>query len=192
MAGNPNGTQPLLLNASYRLVADVEVGEDGGNGMLFTQGGKFGGHGYYILKGKLVYTWNLLDLKRVRWEAPEKLAPGKHRIEFVFHYDGLGFGTFAFNSLSGVGRSAEGVLIVDGKEVARQKMEHTIPITLAWDESQDIGSDTLTGVDDRDYLPPFTFTGKINRITLDIDRPKLSDEDIRMLEQAASAQGDKG
>jgi arylsulfatase A-like enzyme len=192
VTGNPNGTEPLLLNASYRIVADVEVGDDGGNGMLFTQGGKFGGHGFYILKGKPVYTWNLLDLKRVRWEAPEKLTPGRHKLEFDFTYDGLGFGTFAFNNLSGVGRSAEGVLKVDGKDVARQKMERTIPITLAWDESQDIGMDTLTGVDDNDYHVPFVFNGKINKITLDIQRPKLSDEDIKKLEEAVSSQGDKG
>lgn len=192
VAGNPNGTQPLLLNTTYRIVADIEVGEDGGDGMLFTQGGRFGGHGFYVLKGRPVYTWNLLDLERVRWEAPEKLSPGKHQLAFEFTYDGLGFATFAFNSLSGVGRAAEGVLKVDGKEVARQKMERTIPITLAWDESQDIGMDTLTGVDDNDYTPPFAFNGKINKITLDIQRPKLSDEDIKMLEQARSAQGDKG
>jgi len=76
--------------------------------------------------------------------------------------------------------------------VARQKMAHTLPITLAWDESQDIGSDTETGVDDADYQPPFAFNGKIDRITLDINRPQLSPEDILKLQQAASAQGDKG
>jgi hypothetical protein len=29
------------------------------------------------------------------------------------------------------------------------------------------------------YEVPFTFNGKINKITLDINRPKLSEEDIR-------------
>ncbi len=192
VVGNPNGTEPLLLNTTYKLTAEIEVGEDGGNGMLFTQGGKFGGHGFYILKGKPIYTWNLLDLERVRWESSDTLTAGKHTVEFEFTYDGLGFGTFAFNSLSGVGRSAEGVMRIDGKEVARQKMEKTIPITLAWDESQDIGSDTLTGVNDDDYKVPFAFNGTIEKITLDIQRPKLSPEDIQKLEAAASAQGDKG
>jgi arylsulfatase len=192
IVGNPNGTQPNLLNTSYKLVAEVEVGADGGDGMLFTQGGRFGGHGFYILKGKPVYVWNLVDLERVRWEGPEKLTPGKHTLEFDFTYQGLGAGTFAFNSVSGVGQPAAGVLKVDGKEVARQKMAHTIPITLAWDESQDIGSDTETGVDDADYQPPFAFNGKIDKITLDIDRPQLSPADIQKLQQAASAQGDKG
>jgi hypothetical protein len=159
------------------------VPEGGGNGMLFTQGGKFGGHGFYILKGKPVYTWNLLDLDRVRWESSETLTAGKHTVEFEFDYDGLGFGTFAFNNLSGVGRPGEGIMRVDGKEVARKKMEKTIPITLAWDESQDIGSDTLTGVNDADYQVPFTFNGKIVKITLDINRPKLSPDDIKKLEE---------
>lgn len=168
------------------------MGNDGGDGMLFTQGGRFGGHGLYLVKGKPVYTWNLVDLERVRWEGPEKLTPGKHTLEVDFTYDGLGFATFAFNNLSGVGRAAEGVLKVDGKEVARRKMEHTIPITLAWDEIQDIGSDTDTGVDDADYQSPFPFNGTIDKITLDIRRPTLSPADIKMLEQAATAQGDNG
>jgi hypothetical protein len=86
-------------------------------------------------------------------------------------------------NISGVGRPGEGIMRVDGKEVARKKMEKTIPITLAWDESQDIGSDTLTGVNDADYQVPFTFNGKIDKISLDINRPQLSAEDIKKLEE---------
>jgi arylsulfatase len=184
IVGNPNGTQPNLLNTSYKITADVEVPEGGGNGMLFTQGGKFAGHGFYILKGQPVYTWNLADLERIRWESTETLNAGRHSLEFEFIYDGLGFATFAFNNLSGVGRSAEGIMRVDGKEVARKKMERTLPITLAWDESQDIGSDTETGVNDADYKVPFAFNGKIIKIMLDITRPKLTEADIKKLEAA--------
>jgi arylsulfatase len=124
-----------------------------------------------------------VDLKRVRWEGPE-LAPGKHVLEFDFKYEGLGAGTMAFNNYSGIGQGGTGVLKVDGTEVATQKMEHTIPFILQFDESLDVGSDTLTGVNDADYQPPFKFTGKINKITLTIDRPKLSPEDIKKLEAA--------
>ena len=73
------------------------------------------------------------------------------------------------------------MLKVDGKEVATQKMERTLPFILQWDESLDVGSDTLTGVNDADYQPPFKFTGKINKITLTIDRPKLSPADEMLL-----------
>jgi arylsulfatase len=186
MTGTPNGDAPSVLNASYTFKADVALPSGGGDGMLITQGGRFGGYGFYIFKGKPVFTWNLVDLKRVRWEGPA-LSPGRHELEFDFKYDGLGMATLAFGSVSGIGRSGAGVLKVDGKEVARQTMEQTIPIILQFDESLDVGSDTLTGVDDHDYQPPFAFTGKINKITLTIDRPKLTPEDEKRLMEAEKA-----
>ncbi|MGC2827927.1 MAG: arylsulfatase [Pseudolabrys sp.] len=180
MTGTPNGDAPSILNSSYRLVADVDIPQGGAEGMLITQGGRFAGYGFYLLKGKPVFNWNLFGLQHVRWEGPE-LTPGKHTLEFDFKYDGLGFGTLAFGSTSGIGRGGTGTLKVDGKVVAEQKMEHTVPIILQFDESLDVGSDTLTGVDDRDYQVPFAFNGTINKITLTIDRPKLSPEDEKRL-----------
>ena len=86
--------------------------------------------------------------------------------------------------MSGVGRPGTGMLKVDGKEVDTKKMAQTLPMILQWDESFDIGSDTLTGVNDADYKPPFALTGKLNKLTLKVDRPKLSPEDIKKLEGA--------
>jgi arylsulfatase len=62
-------------------------------------------------------------------------------------------------------------------------MERTIPIILQFDESFDLGSDTLTGVDDKDYQVPFPLTAKLNRLTIKLDRPELSPADIKRLEQ---------
>jgi arylsulfatase A-like enzyme len=186
MTGLPQGDSPLLLSCSYTITADVEVPEGGGEGMLVTSGGRFGGWGFYVLKGKPVFTWDLVDLKRIKWQAPGALAAGKHILEFDFKYDGLGGGTLAYNNLSGIGQPGTGTLKVDGKEVATQKMAHTIPIILQWDESMDFGSDTGTPVDDQDYQCPFTFTGKFNKITIKVDRPELSPEDIKKLENAES------
>jgi len=184
LAGTPNGDAPSVLNASYSFKAEIEVPQGGAEGMLITQGGRFAGYGFYLLKGKPVFNWNLVGLKWVKWEGPEVLAPGKHVLEFDFKYDGLGMGTLMFNNMSGIGRGGTGVLKVDGKNVHTQKMEHTIPFILAWDENLDVGSDTGTPVDDRDYQVPFTFTGKINKITLTIDRPQLTPEDIKKLQMA--------
>ena len=99
-------------------------------------------------------------------------------------YDGLGAGTLAFNDFSGVGRPGVGTLKVDGKVVDTKKMEKTLPMILQWDESFDIGSDTLTGVNDEDYHPPFPLTARLDKLTIRIDRPQLSPEDIRKLEKA--------
>ena len=183
LTGVPNGDAPSLLNTSYNYKAEIEIPQGGADGMLVTQGGRFGGYGFYILKNKPVFLWNLVDLKRVRWEGPE-LSPGRHTIEFDFKYAGLGPATMVFGNYSGIGQGGTGVLKVDGNAVDTQKMEHTLPFILQWDESLDIGSDTGTPVNDADYKIPFAFTGKINKITLTIDRPKLSPEDIKKLEQA--------
>jgi len=181
LTGTPNGDAPSILNASYNFKAEVEIPQGGAEGMIVTQGGRFGGYGFYVLKGKPVFLWNLVDLKRIRWEGPEALPPGKHTLEFDFKYDGLGMGTLAFNNVSGIGRSGTGVLKVDGKEVATQKMERTIPFILQWDENLDVGSDTGTPVDDNDYQVPFKFTGKLAKLTLTIDRPKLTPADEKLL-----------
>jgi len=184
LTGTPNGDAPSVLNTSYTFKAEIDVPAGGGEGMLITQGGRFAGYGFYILKGKPVFLWNLVDMKRIKWAGPDVLKPGKHTLEFDFKYDGLGMGTLAFDSMSGIGRSGTGVLKVDGKEVATQKMAHTLPLILQWDENLDVGSDTGTPVDDADYKVPFAFNGTIHNITLSIDRPKLTPEDIKKLQAA--------
>jgi hypothetical protein len=63
-------------------------------------------------------------------------------------------------------------------------MKRTLPMILQWDESFDIGSDTLTGVNDTDYKPPFALTAKLNKLTIKVDRPQLSPADIKKLQAA--------
>jgi hypothetical protein len=190
MTGVPQGDAPYLLDTSYSLTADITVPEGGAEGMIATSGGRFAGWGFYLLKGKPVFCWNLLDLERIKWEAPDALSPGQHTVEFDFKYDGLGVATMAYNNFSGVGKGGTGTLKVDGKVVDTKMMEKTIPIILQWDESFDIGSDTITGVNDADYQPPFPLTAKFNKLTIKIDRPQLSAADIKKLEGAMQAASD--
>jgi arylsulfatase len=190
MTGLPQGDSPFILNASYTITADIEVPQGGAEGMILTSGGRFGGYGFYLLKGKPAFLWNLVDLERLKWEGNEVLSLGRHTLEFDFKYDGLGAGTLAFNNFSGVGRPGVGTLKVDGKEVATKKMEKTLPMILQWDESFDVGSDTLTGVNDADYRPPFPLTAKLNKLTIKVDRPTLSAEDIKKLKEAQAKAAD--
>ena len=182
MVGLPQGDSPLLLNTSYTVTADITVPAGGAEGVMLTSGGRFGGYGFYLLKGRPVWCWNLVDLKRIKWEGKDALSPGRHTVEFDFHYDGLGGATLAFNNMSGIGQPGTGTLKVDGNVVATQAMPHTIPLILQWDESFDVGSDTLTGVNDADYKPPFPLTAKLNKLTLKLDRPQLTADDIKKLE----------
>ena len=92
--------------------------------------------------------------------------------------------------MTGLGASGTGTLRVNGKDVQTQKMEHTLGMILQWDESFDIGSDTLTGVNDADYKPPFALTAKLDKLTIKVDRPQLSDADKERLEAAMKKASD--
>ena len=183
MTGLPQGDSPLLLNTSYTITAEIEIPEGGAEGMILTSGGRFAGYGFYLLDSKPVFIWNVLDMQRIKWEGKDALPPGKHTVEFDFDYEGLGVGTLAYNSMSGLGRPGTGTLKVNGTVVDTQKMEKTLPMILQWDEAFDIGSDTLTGVNDADYTPPFPLTATLDKLTITVDRPQLSPEDIKKLEE---------
>jgi len=116
-------------------------------------------------RGKPVFLYNLVDLERFKWEGPA-LGAGKHTITFTFKYDG-----------PGPGKGGTGVLTVDGKEVDKKTVPHTIPFLMAIDETFDIGSDTRTGVDDFEYQLPFRFTGTIDKLTYNLGPEQLTAED---------------
>jgi arylsulfatase len=166
LSGVPASAAPSILDKSYTITAEVEIPEGGAEGMIVTEGGRFGGYGLFLSKGefgigrgKVAFLYNLLDLKRTTWEGPE-LSPGKHTIVFDFKSAG-----------EGLGKGGTGVLYVDGQEVAKNSMEHSTPITFPEDETFDIGEDTRTGVAMVEYRydVPFKFTGKINKLTFKLE-----------------------
>jgi hypothetical protein len=173
ISGLPVGNAPSILNKSYTITAEVEVPQGGAEGMIVTMGGRFGGYGLYLLKGKPVFTYNLVNLQRFRWEGAAALAPGKHTIVFDFKYDG-----------PGPGKGGTGVLSVDGKQVATQTIPHTIPFLMSIDETFDVGEDTRTPVDDNDYQVPFRFTGKLNKLTYKLGPEELMPEDQKAKAEA--------
>ena len=156
VTGIPRGDAPNLLNRSFSITSEVEVKTDD-EGMLNTNGGRFAGYGLYVVKGKPVFTYNIADFARFRWESKDTLPPGKHTIEFEFTYDG-----------PGIGKGGTGILKVDGKAVDTKPVPATLAITTQWDETFDVGSDTGTPVDDKDYACPFLFTGKLEKLTIKI------------------------
>ena len=144
--------------------------QGGGEGLIATLGGRFGGYGLYLLKGRPVFTYNFLAIARFRWEGQEALTPGKHTIVFDFTYDGPGFG-----------KGGSGVLKVDGKDVATKTIPHTIPFLVTFDETFDVGMDTRTPVDDNDYQVPFRFTGTIAKLTYKLGPPQLAEADRQIM-----------
>src|SRR5690242_1588408 len=192
MAGLPESDAPSILNRSYTITAEVEIpgspsatvglaggSQDTSEGMIVTMGGRFGGYGLYLLKGKPVFTYNFVDLERYRWEAQQALTPGKHTIVFDFTYDGPGFG-----------KGGTGILRVDGNEVATKQVPHTTPFLITIDETFDVGLDTRTPVDDKDYQVPFRFTGKINKLTFKLWPTQLTSNDDQVIQHARATARD--
>jgi arylsulfatase A-like enzyme len=185
LSGLPESDAPSILNRSYTITAELVIpggpgttvgragSQDGSEGMIVTEGGRFGGYGLYLLKGKPVFLYNFLDLERFRWEGQDALAPGKHTIVFDFKYDGPGFG-----------KGGTGVLKVDDKEVATNKVPHTIPFIIAIEETFDVGVDTRTPVDDKDYQVPFRFTGKLEKLTVKVGPVQLTSDEHQAIRHA--------
>jgi arylsulfatase len=152
----PEGAAPDLKNKSYQIKAEVEIPKAGAEGMLITHGGRFSGYGLYLLKGRPVFTYNLAGVARYSIAGKDPLAPGKHTILFDFKYDG-----------GGLGKGGNGTLLVDGKAVATGRIERTLPFRLSLDETLDCGEDTGTPITE-DYKVPFKFTGKLEKVTIDL------------------------
>jgi arylsulfatase A-like enzyme len=179
MPGIPLSSAPSILNKSYTITAEVDVPEGGGDGMIVTEGGRWGGFGLYILKGKPVYNYNFLMLAQFRWEGEQPLTAGKHTIVFDFKVDG-----------PGIAKGGAGVLKVDGQEVAARKIPRTIPFLIPGDETFDVGVDTRTPVNDKDYQVPFPFKGKINKLKFNLGPVRLSAEDRKIMAERLAAAGD--
>jgi len=231
--GVVSSAAPDILNKSYRITAEVDVPDGGGQGMIVTDGGRFGGYAMYLSRsfnwwdnanvfrnigliallfglllvwigrtrhwkfikmsvsylivilaaglviavfatrlvglgrGKPVFVYNFLDLKRTAWSGSE-LSAGKHTIVFDFKSDG-----------PELGKGGTGVLSVDGREVDKKSIEHGTPVTFPEDESFDIGRDTRTGVAllEYHYDPPFKFNGKIDKLTFDLKPGATAEND---------------
>ena len=95
-------------------------------------------------------------------------------------------------TISGIGRPGTGTFNVDAKAVATEKLDRTVPLTMPWDETFDIGMDTDTPVSDRDYQVPFRFPGKIIGLTVSVEPPPLASDDDKKLREGMRQAADHG
>lgn len=152
----PEAVAPDLKNKSFTITADIDV-KANNNGMIFTQGGNTAGWAFYMQDGNLTFTHNYLDLVRYIIKSDSKVAAGKHEVKVHFAYEGG----------KELGKSGTATLFVDDKKVGEGKIEKTSPFRYSLTESQDIGLDLGTPVDET-YKAPFPFKGSLTNIRLDL------------------------
>lgn len=172
----PEGSAPDVKNKSFRIGADVIIPQEGAEGVIITQGGRFNGWGLYLLDGKPVFHYNLAGVQLWTIASPDKLPPGEHVIVLDFKYDG------------GLGKGGTATLSVNDKQVAQGRVERTIPIRVSADETLDIGEDTGTPVSE-DYKVPFKFSGNLKRVLVGLTDHKLTPEDEEQIRRAKAAIG---
>jgi arylsulfatase A-like enzyme len=155
MAALPVGSAPNLLNKSFTITADVDVGKET-DGAIFSLGGGDGGFGIYVRDGKPVFAGNFLGRSVARAVSDKPLPEGPATLRAEFRYDG------------GFGKGGDLVLFVGDQQVAEARMAQTQGITLGLGGTLDIGLDTGSAVDGDAYTPPFKYGGTIRKVVVDL------------------------
>jgi len=146
-----------LKNKSHSVTAEVEVPEDGADGVIIAQGGAFAGWSFYLHDGKPKYCHNLAGLMRFYVEGSEKVPAGKHQVRMEFGYDG-----------GGLAKGGTTTLFIDGKKVGEGRINATVPMIYSGDETCDLGVDTGTPVSEDYTSESSRFTGTVKWVELQI------------------------
>jgi arylsulfatase len=162
----PEGTAPDTKNKSWTITAEVEIPDSGAEGVLVTQGGRFGGYALLLQDSKPEFDYAFSNQEKYKYRVASnaKLAPGKHTLKVDMKYNGPGYG-----------KSATGTLFVDGQQVAQGTIERTVPMRFSLDETFDVGLDTGTPVVE-DYVDkmPFKFTGTLDKVVIELGQSGLA------------------
>ena len=164
----PEGSAPNFKNKSWSVAAAVNIPSKGANGVLATIGGNFGGWVLMVVDNKpqFIYAYSNQPEHKYRAISNQALTAGEHSIRVDFKYDG-----------GGLGKPATAILMVDQKEVARVRIDHTIIARFSLDETFDVGADMGTPVVlDYESKMPFAFDGTLKRLDVVLEPQKLTEE----------------
>ncbi len=174
----PFSAVPRLVNRPYAVVAEVDA-PDGAEGILLSQGGRHGGFAFFVQDGRLQHVYNYLGLERFPVSGPDPLPAGEHVLRYEFEPTGPP------NLLIGHGVAARSKLYVDDVLVGATDLPYSVPIIFGMG-AMSCGYDSADSVDPKRWRPPFTFTGRIRRVTLDLSGETTVDleaEATRLLAQ---------
>ncbi len=155
-----------MKNRSYTITADIEVPEKGAHGIVFAQGGRFGGFALYVNEGVPSFDYNFLGMQRYTVAGKNKLKPGKATVKLDFTYDG-----------GGLGKGGLGTISVNGQKVAQGRVDRTQPAIFSADETADVGIDLASPVVETIGAERKSkFTGHIPKLVITVADLKSSDQ----------------
>jgi hypothetical protein len=162
-----------VKNRSHRVTAELEL-RPGDEGALVSQGTRFGGWTMFVQDGRLHSVHNFMGRAEYHLEANAPLPtdrPCTATLEFTRTGEHAG----------------DGRLLVDGAVVAQGPIPQTVPRRFGVGSgSLRVGDDAGISVSER-YEPPFAFTGRLHRVTIEVegdeDRDPAADARIAIQSQ---------
>ena len=174
-------TQPVsasaganVMNRPHSITAEVEIPEEGAEGVIFSHGGSDGGYSLYMKDGLLHYVHNYAAREYFHVESTEKVPTGKHQLRFEFEV------TTPPEIKAGKGAGGLAQLYFDGKLVGQAEFPYLTPLTFgvaggALECGMDSGAPVTPA-----YKPPFEFTGTIDTVTVDVSGELIKDSEAEM------------
>ena len=159
----PSDVAPDLRSRSYRIDVDLEVLSDRDSGVLIAHGDATGGYSLYMDNGHLVHDLNIGGTHQLL-TSPKPVLPGRRELAFVMQRQPQ-------DDNSVIGRAS---LRVDDVEVAELSTNSIFTLMISW-SGLDIGFDRGTTVGN--YASPFTFSGKLHKVTVDLSDDQELDHD---------------
>ena len=145
----------------------------GAEGTLFSMGGIDGGFAFYVQEGKLTYGYNYVAAKRFKIQSKKAIPSGEHVFSFEFTPTGKA------DVAQGKGVPANIKLFVDGDEVGSGDLPVTIPLALGLAAGVSVGTDAGAPVME-DYKAPFTFTGTVKKVLVDVSGEAIEDMEAKI------------
>ncbi|MFM7095931.1 MAG: arylsulfatase [Gemmataceae bacterium] len=151
---------PQILGREHIISAKVEIPQNGADGVLACSGGEFGGWSLFLKDKKLHFTHNYLKLHEFTISSPSPITSGSHTLSVHFTPKSKNSKPNFF--------TGDIELSVDGNNVAQTK-----DIKSAENYSTMTGFGLLIGRNlgtpvSQEYKTPFNFTGKIEKVTIEI------------------------
>ena len=143
-------------NKSYTVTADVDLADAPSNGVIISQGGRFGGWTLYMKDGIAHHEYNYFGLEHSNIAATKAVTAGHHVIKYEFTLDE-----------EKLGSGGNATLSVDGEKVAEGKIPKTIPYMISLDEGINVGADHETPVSEDYKESDNKFTGKLQKVTIE-------------------------
>jgi arylsulfatase len=163
---------PRVLNRPHSITAQVDIPEHGAQGVLLCQGTAAGGYSLYIKDDKLHYVHNYVGRGLYGVHSEDGLPTGTHEIRFEFEPTGPP------DLAAGRGAPGTAQLYVDGELVGAAEIPVTTPFMLnpgALTCGANPGSPVTS-----DYVSPFTFTGTIDHVTVDVSGHLIKDDEAEL------------